>query len=417
MDKQLLYYWALILMISIGFIHSQAGENTYYSILSTSDEFDFPFEDAYTDAGLYLHALANFDYHPRWHFEWQKNLFSGNALQITTGSVTSKELLVDGQLMLNENLSKGWWFSMRGLWRSTFHQNKRDITAYLGLERQIIKNSTIFLLFHPRYDKEFADAQIGFSLYGKNRQRYLNLAMVIEDFAYDHKNDQGGKTNQMPIGIQWYLRYGKGNLWIYSDGYLGTGFKRSFPDPEKSPLITSHQQQVNYFNFKLFYETGLSSLLELSIYQYHFVDAKTFYQSEDDYDYRNVINDISIQYLLPFREKYRLRLLVHYVYQEANSVGYHQHEYNRDDIVPAAFLEWIQDNHKVDVGYMFTWFNWNYTAAIESRNYQLDNGYFDKLYLGYTYQFNANAALHISISHQIKVSGFGGANAQYMMFF
>jgi hypothetical protein len=417
MKRQRLYCCVIILLITVGSINSQAGENTFYSSLAATDEFDFPFEDAYTDAGLYLHALANFDYHPRWHFEWQKNLFSGNALQITTGSVTSKELLVDGQLMLNQDLSKGWWFSMRGLWRSTFHHNKRDITAYLGLERQIIKNSTIFLLFHPRYDKEFADAQIGFSLYGKNRQQYLNLAMVIEDFSYDHKNDRGGETNQMPIGMQWFLRYGKGKWWIYSDGNIGTGFKRSFPDPEKSPLTTSHQQQVNYFNVKLFYKADLSSLLELSIYQYRFVDAKTFYQSENDYDYRNVINDVSIQYVLPFREKYRLRLLTHYVHQEAKAVGYRQHEYSRDDIIPAAFLEWIQDDHMVDVGYMFTWFNWSYVAGIENRSYQLNDGYFDKIYLGYTYQFNANAVLHISISHQIKVSGFGGANAQYMMFF
>jgi hypothetical protein len=407
------------LLLTTGtFAHDSRRPKFFPRIYNNGDNIEFPFERTYQDAPLFLHALLNYDFHPLWHYEWEKNLFSRNNLRMSTGSVTTAELLVESQLFLNNDLSDGFWFHSRGFWSSNRHQNKRVLTIFLGLEKLVYKeNLTLFILAHPRFEKEYLGVQLGFSVYGNDRQNYLNIGLVLEDLVYDKKNDRNGKTLKKPRGLQWFMRYGKNKWWIYSDGNLNTGFKRKYPDIGNLIVENFHQQQINNVNLKLYYKTDVSTLFMVNFYHYHFTEEKTYEAYQNNYNYKNNIYDVSIQYFFPLKERIRFRLATHYVIQKAKSVGYSQHKYKRQEILPAVFFDYLWIKHQIELGYMFTLQSWEYNSINSVYDFNLENGYFDKIYLGYKYHFNPNAILHLSISHQLNVRGFGGGNIQYLMFF
>ncbi|NOQ97089.1 MAG: hypothetical protein GQ561_02915, partial [Calditrichae bacterium] len=166
----------------------------------------FPYEDNYTHDGIFVHEFISYAFHPTWQFEWERQFFQKSGFRISTGSLRTDELLVHGELTVNENLSKGWWFNTRGIWYSNLHRNHRDLSIYLGLEREIFKGVSLFALCFPRFNKEDLGVQLGMSWFGKQRQHYLSLALVLPEMVYDEKNEFGGKNNKKPLGLQWYAR-------------------------------------------------------------------------------------------------------------------------------------------------------------------------------------------------------------------
>ena len=90
--------------------------NTPSIVYSQQDDFGdfFPYENNYTHDGIFVHEFISYAYHPVWQFEWERQFFQKSGLRISTGSLRTDELLVHGELSLNENLSKGWWFNSRG---------------------------------------------------------------------------------------------------------------------------------------------------------------------------------------------------------------------------------------------------------------------------------------------------------------
>lgn len=384
---------------------------------ASAQEFEWRFEDTYRDEALYVHPLINYNFHPLWDLDWEKNFLRSNGFQFTAGSVTTSELLVHSQLTFNNDLENGWWFTARGLWNATRHENLKERTIFLGLERQVIPGASVFLLCHPRFDKEYLDVQMGVSIWNKSREQYFSAALVLNDLVYDSKNDQGGKTSQKPVGIQWYLRFGKGKWWIYSEGNFNTGFEREFPDIEESPLPASHQQRSNRFKLKWYYQWPEDNLFRLSAYYYRFDDARGFYDGGLNYDYQNEIIDLTPEYLFYFRKAHRFRVLMHFLRQKARSIGFSRHTFDRQDLMPAMFYEWLLKEHVLQAGFMFSVHNWDYESGGERDGYRVEQGYFDKVFLSYTHQFTKTAKILFSISHEVSVGGFGGGNIQYQMFF
>jgi hypothetical protein len=123
-----------------------------------------------------------------------------------------------------------------------------------------------------------------------------------------------------------------------------------------------------------------------------------------------------LELIVPWKERNRFRLLSHYMIQNAKSREFNAHDFNRDDFLSGFFLERIFSRHIIDAAYLFSIFDWTYTGLAGQDNYSR-NGYTDKLELGWTYSFAKSARIHISISHQVSIGGFGGANLQYIMFF
>lgn len=379
----------------------------------------YPYEDKYQNGALYVHELINYIFHPEWQFDWERQLFSSNELRVSAGSVRTDELLVNTQLYLNNDLSKGWWFHTRGNWYSSRHRNSRTLDAYLGLEKYIYKNFSVFALGFPRFDKEYLSAQFGLGLYSDTRENYLNIALVLKDMVWDGKNPADGRSTQKPLGIQWYIRHNFGKTVLFSEGNYDRGFKRYYPDPVMSPVDKSHNQQTHHQEVKLYYLSSPTAMLQFQYYHYFFDESKTFYgiPAQFDYGYRNELNHFSLLYMFTLREHHRLRLIGQYMVQNAGGTGFSVHDFHREDFMPALFYEYLWIRHILEVGYMFSLHNWEYDNLNDELDYQLSQGKFDKLYIGYTYRFTDSARLHLSVSHQPIIEGFGGGSVQYIMYF
>ena len=75
------------------------------SVVSAISGFiNWSFEDDYQDRLLFIHPFINYDYNAYWYYDWEKNLFKRNGFLFSVGSVTTKDLLVDGTLVINEYL-------------------------------------------------------------------------------------------------------------------------------------------------------------------------------------------------------------------------------------------------------------------------------------------------------------------------
>jgi hypothetical protein len=377
----------------------------------------FPYEENYTHDGIFVHEFISYAFHPIWQFAWEQQFFQKSGLRVSSGSLRTDELLVHGELTLNENLSKGWWFNTRGIWYSNLHRDHRDLNIYLGLEREINKSVSLFVLCFPRFTKEDLGVQLGISWFGKQRQHYLNLALVLPELVYDEKNEFAGESTKKPVDIQWYARYGLGKFTFFSEGYYSPGFERIFPDSSKSPLITSHSQRINQAQFKIYYQPETTSMLQLYFYTYLFKEAQNFYQEQNDFDYKNLTSNISLRYLFRFKNRQRLQLLTHYIIKDGRSLGFREHEFARRDLLAGLFYEYFWSDHVIEVGYMLSLYDWTYNSADDALDANLQNKYYDKVYLGYSYSFDARSTFRISISHQPAIKGFGGGSIQYMMFF
>lgn len=374
------------------------------------------YEEPYRDRLLYVHAFLNYELNAFWLYEWEQRFFSSNGFRLTVGSVTTTDLLGDGQLALNPDLGGGWRFRGVGTWLATRHLNVEEKSTFMGLERHIFREFSIFLLTDPAYDKENTDASLGVLAADKSREKYLSVALVWDDFVYGEKNSRGGVSIRDPLAFQWFLRYGKDKWWVYSEGKLSTGFERSFPDQELSPREQYHRQRIQHLAAKAYYRPAPSTILAGSFYYYRFDEAKNFYRAEYNYRYHNALYGGSLECIFPAGTRARFRALSHYVRQEAGSSGFNSHDFRRGDLLAGVFYERLFARHSLDLGYMAAFFDWNYNG-FAGQGDDRQSGYVDKLKLGWSYAFAKSARIHISISHQVNVGGFGGANLQYLMFF
>ncbi len=378
---------------------------------------DWTYEFGYQDRLLYIHPFVNYDYNAYWYNNWERNFFKGNGFLFSVGSVTTSELLVDGALVINESLGKGWRFRGEGRWFETLHLKNVEKSTFMGLEKEVLNNSSIYLIVNPAYDKEYTDLNMGILYADSTYENYIRLGLLWEDFVYADKNNMDGVTDKVPLNLEWYARYQKGQFVFYSQGRLSQGFERRFTNQELSPDLTSHDLQHSNFTVKLYYFPSDVSILNLSFYNYQFNETKTFYADSFNYNYNTRISDIGLDYLLTFKEVNRLRFQLHYVTNRAKSIGYREHFFKREDFLTALSYERFFSRHIIELQYMFALPSWDYISHHEeevSYDYQ---GIMDKVKIGWTYNFPQGSKIHISVSHEVQVGNFGGANLQYILLF
>jgi hypothetical protein len=379
-------------------------------------DFDFSYSQAYDDPMLYLHSQINYNYNARWQFEWEQNQFSTNGFRISVGSVTTTDLLTDWGLFINHDLGSGWRFQGIGTWNETRHKSVFEKSAFMGLEKNLFKNFNIHLLVNPSYYKENTDLNTGFTIYNDTRESYLRVALQYEDFVYDSKNDFNGKSIQSPLSATWSARAGRDHFWIFTEGRISTGFKRSFPDEEKSPDLRTHDQMRNDVKIKVYYSDDQSSIFMIGMHVYQFSEAKTFSDDAHNYSYENLFVNYFVEYIRRFQQHHRIRLMSHVIDQDALNYGYQAHLFDRNDFLCGGFYEYIIGSHSIEFGYMFSIYDYEYQDFGFTSDYS-DKRYTDKLKLGWYYSFPNNARINISLSHQVIIGGFGGANLQYIMYF
>jgi len=377
---------------------------------------EWRYEDAYRDRLAYLHAYLNYDFNAVWYNDWEENYFSGNGFLLAVGSVTTHDLLVNGSLVINQSLGNGWWFRGEGGWLDTYHLSNSQKFTYMGLEKEVGWHTSLYMLVNPAYDKEYTDLNMGVLFADSTRRNYLRLGLVWEDFVYDEKNDYDGISATTPLSLQWFGRYNLGKFTVLSSGRLSRGFDRSYPNQERSPLLSHHRQRFNTFNFKLYYAFSDLSVLSFSAFHYLFAEQKEFYEANLDYDYNNHFYLLGMEYMLRFQTDNRFRIKLNSMDQSASSEGYNRHIFSRQDIFTGVSYERFFARHTLELQYIFAYIWWDYRKTPSSASSR-ENGLTDKIKLGWMYTFPQGSKFYISISHELQGGEFGGANLNYILLF
>lgn len=378
---------------------------------------DWDFEDGYQAQMLYLHSLVNYAYDLEWQYQWERRQFADNSLRINTGSVASDELLTDIDLNINQPLNEKWRFSGRFTRDGFRWRPVREDRLLVGLERSILDSSAVYLMVNPEFDKESIDVAAGYVFYEDNREQFIRVGVLAEDFDWQIKNALGGQQNQRAISVQWAVRLSlTNNWWLYSDGEVGSGFERTFPDPAESPDVSRHNRRENTAQVRLTRAGQDGNAWSAWITWYDFNEMKEFRPPGFDYDYSSTVLNMAIEHTRRIGERHRLRLLAHYVDQQAGSIGFNAHDYDRQEILGGVFYEYLWPMSGVTFAYAFGQPDIIYNSPDANDNYILDD-YRDKLVLGWRYTFSKDAQIRLSISHEVSASGFGGGAVQFQMFF
>lgn len=378
---------------------------------------DWELEDGYASELNYVHSLVNYAFDLEWQYDWERRRFADNALRVNTGSVSSDKLLTHVDINLNQPLNDRWRFSGR-FWRDGRRQPPvEEEQLLLGFEYALFESSAVYLEVNPEYDKEFIDVAAGYAWYSDDREQYLRLGAVLEDLSFESKNGRGGRQEQDPVYLEWAARHAIGGEWfLYSEGRVGRGFERRFPDAAASAELASHDRGKNRAEVRVS-KMGKGGVA-WSVWGewYRFEEAKTFRSPGFDYRYENTQFNVSAEHIRRVGDRHRLRLVAHYVDQQAESVGFRAHNYDRQDLLGGVFYEYLWPTSGVTVAYAFGKPDIELVAVDPTGSF--DNAdYRDKVILGYRYTFSADAVISVSIAHEVATSGFGGGAVQFQMFF
>ena len=366
---------------------------------------------------LYLHALVNYSYDLQWQFNWERRQLADNAVRVNTGSVTSDKLLTDIDLNINEALNDNWRFQGRFRRDGLRQRPTRKEQLLLGFERSVFESSAVYVTINPEFNKEFLDVAAGYTLYRDEHEQYVRVGVLLEDMNYGTKNDLGGTSDKDPVALQWAVRLGLANDWfLYSEGEVGGGFERVFPDAAASPDVSRHDQQANKAQLRLSRSGEDGTAWSAWVEWYDFEEMRQFRQPGFDYDYESTQLDFGVEHARVLRDRHRLRLLLHYVELKAESRGFNEHDYDRTDILGGAFYEYLWPNSGATFAYAFGQPDIAYRAPDPTENYNLDD-YRDKIIVGWRYNFSENAQIDLSVSHEVSAQGFGGGAVRFQMFF
>ncbi|MEO1246108.1 MAG: hypothetical protein AAFX56_10545 [Pseudomonadota bacterium] len=376
-------------------------------------------ENGYETKLLFLHALINYSFDPQWQLDWEREQYVNNALRVNTGSVSSDELLTEIDLNINEALNEDWRFFGQFRREGFRRRPVREDQVLLGLERRWRKNSAIYLGVNPEFGKEFLDIEAGVAHYGDTREQYARLGVRAVDLNWGSKNQQGGTQEQRPLKLNWSVRWPLAEkLWLYSEGLLGSGFERRFPDPAESPEETLHERNENRAELRLTWQDGglRETLWALTLEWYDFEETRQFRTPGFDYDYSNTQLNLGIEHVRMLGERHRLRLTAQFAGQEASSRGFREHDYERRDILAGAFYEYLWPSSRFTIAYAGGIPDIDYSALIAEDSFDTSR-YTDKLIVGWQYTFSDRASIRASLSQEVSERGFGGGAIQYQMFF
>ncbi len=378
---------------------------------------EWEFQNGYDTDLLYLHALVNYAWDLEDQVHWEQRRFADNALRITTGSVSSDELLTDAEMNINEPLNDKWRFFGQFTRQGFRRRPVREDQLLLGLERRFARASAIFVGVNPEFGKEFIDVEVGYGWYSDNREQYIRIGARAIDLNWSSKNRVGGTQEQDPLKLVWTARLEfSDRFWLYSEGRVGSGYERVFADESLSPDIAREQRAEDLAEIRLGYRDADDQLWSVSVEWYDFEESRRYRSPGLDYDYTNRQVNAGIEHVRLLGERHRLRVLAQFVDQRASSRGFLQHDYERQDLLAGVFYEYRWQASGVTVAYAAAQPDFAYDALVPDDSFS-GGSYTDKIIVGWRYTFSDNALLRASVSHEVSEKGFGGGSVQFQMFF
>ena len=135
-----------------------------------------------------------------------------------------------------------------------------------------------------------------------------------------------------------------------------------------------------------------------------------------DYRYRNAFHHAGCKYLHPFKMRHRVLAGIDCVIQTARARGYRDYQYERREVLPQLFYEYMFSRNTVEIGLIGSYYHWNYNESDERHDNTAEGKHVQKARVGWIYDFG-EAKLLLTISHVLSISGFDGANVQYVTYF
>jgi len=371
-------------------------------------EPDWPYERDLGSPLLLLHPLVNYAAHPDQRAAWDEARVAGSAFLATIGSVHTEELLIDAQWALNADLAPGLRLRSDIVWLETRHLPFARRDTWLGLEGAAVGDLAGVVQVQPAYDKENLDLRLGILWAdAADRSRYMQLLYVHEDLVYGEKNAVGGAVEQPATGLDWLLRQEIGRWTLASQGRWRQHFVRSFPDSAQSPALTRESGRDDALSVRVTYAAAPRASVEARLELNETSAAESHRDGLYSHDYAGWLQHLALGGLVPLDDCWRLRAELHRTAQRADATGWRAFGYRRLETMAAVYGEWRwHGRHVVEAGYLNTWYDLRYTGEPASC------GRADKVSLAVQFGFVGEAALRLSLSHEVNLQRFGGFNVQ-----
>lgn len=377
---------------------------------------DWKFDDNYRHRMIFLHSFLNYELDTNWQLDWYRERFRSSGLKVSYGSVTVKDLNSSMKAFINQELVNDWKFLAEFDHSEKQYKHEPVHANFMGFEKRLYKQFSIFSQCHPTYDKEDIDLLLGVSLMDKLSENYFRLALNYDDFLYDEKNPRGGRVTSEPLGLKWAVRIPYKRFLLASRGKVMNDSEIEFPDSSLSPNVYFERKKSDDIEIKFYYLSDKGHIAELSLYQYFYSRQERFYDELQNYKYRDKITNISIKYYHRLRENLLIKGILHYVQQESNAEGSKNYHFNRQEILPMFLLQYKKNATSWEIGYLRTDYELELDNNLADSSYQQSKNT-QKYILRWTYNFSKFARLQFSVSHVPNIEGYGGGNLNLMILY
>ena len=369
---------------------------------------------------FYLHPLVNYAHPVRWQVTWERERLARGGMQVTVGSISTKDFATLARIELVEPATDRLRFLYRFDWNESPHVDGGERQNWLGLELSVSRTRFgVFgaeMLVHPTSDKAELDLWPGIVWSDRARRNYLRLGWRRDDSVYGDKNDRDGVQLSDPSGPSWALHVRHGMFELSGEGTVLRPVERRFDDASRSPDLAFFREKRSWSSHAVRW-VGDDRLVEFRFEHRDLQriervppDAVVFEDRRQDSRWRHA----RLAWEQGFGRAWRGRASVHRLHYDNEFVAV---DHRRRETMFGAFVERrFGDRHWVDVGWMSTDFSW--TSSPDGSVYGRDqDGIASKLAIGWTLEVTDRGWLRALLSHEPDPQQFGGANLQAQMMF
>jgi hypothetical protein len=382
----------------------------------------WPFTVDFGSYLLHVHPEVNYALHPDWLVVWERDRLGRGRMRGTFGSSATDELLVDVHWSLNPELHRDLRLRQDIVWQERRHLPLDRLDIWLGLEQRVWRRLAVVAQATPAERKDTIDLRVGGLWTSPDRTRYVQLIYVLEDLIHDEKDRRNGETETSPLGVSWLVRLEHGPWTFYSEGQWVRRYARRYPDVLRSPDLAAQERASNDLTVRLRWRPQPRAALEAAWFQAEDAELQEFRDGVDwprlsnySYDYAGWYRLWSLRGLYPVAERWRLRGELHRLDRRATATGWQAFVYHRDEVMPALFAEWTWSRRRtVELGYLGTFYHWRRTDEDRRREGEDRRGFADKVELALILGLRGEAAIKLSLSHEVSLERFGGGSVRLL---
>ena len=383
---------------------------------------DWPFTTDFGSYLLHVHPEVNYKLHPDWLAVWERERLQDGFFRGTFGSSATDELLVDAHWTLNPELSRGLRLRQDIVWQERRHLPHDRLDLWLGFEAHVWRRLAVVAQAVPASRKDTIDLRVGGLWTSRDRTRYVQVLYVLQDLIHDTKDRRKGVTETSPLGVHWLVRLEHAGWTLFSQGDWIRGYLRRYPDPLHSPDLAASGRASRDLTVRLRRHFAPRTALEGSFFLAEDAQRMEYREgpgsvgwTDFDHDYAGWYRLFSLRGLYPVSDRWRLRGELHRLDRRAGATGWRSFTYRRSETMPALYAEWRWSPRRtVELGYLGTFYDWRWSDQDRRRVPEDREGFADKVELAMILGLKGDAAIKLSLSHEVSLERFGGGSVRLL---